>query len=67
MLAAEDGFLSGMDTEKIGVAAGLLGAGRETKDSVIDMSAGIYLEKKIGDTVKKANRLPSAMQEQKKN
>ena len=53
VLAAEDGFLSGMDTEKIGVAAGLLGAGRETKDSVIDMSAGIYLKKKIGDSVKK--------------
>ena len=53
VLAAEDGFLSGMDTEKIGVAAGLLGAGRETKDSVIDMSAGIYLKKKIGDPVKK--------------
>ena len=53
VLAAEDGFLSWMDTEKIGVAAGLLGAGRETKDSVIDMSAGIYLKKKIGDTVKK--------------
>ena len=53
VLAAEDGFLSGMDTEKIGVAAGLLGAGRETKDSVIDISAGIYLKKKIGDTVKK--------------
>ena len=53
VLAAEDGFLSGMDTEKIGVAAGLLGAGRETKDSVIDMSTGIYLKKKIGDTVKK--------------
>ena len=57
VLAAEDGFLSGMDTEKIGVAAGLLGAGRETKDSVIDMSAGIYLEKKIGDTVKKGEPL----------
>ena len=53
VLAAEDGFLFGMDTEKIGVAAGLLGAGRETKDSIIDMSAGIYLKKKIGDTVKK--------------
>lgn len=53
VLAAEDGFLSGMDTEKIGVAVGLLGAGRETKDSVIDMSAGIYLKKKIGDIVKK--------------
>lgn len=35
------------------MAAGLLGAGRETKDSIIDMSAGIYLKKKIGDTVKK--------------
>ena len=59
VLAAEDGFLSGMDTEKIGVAAGLLGAGRETKDSVIDMSAGIYLEKKIGDTVKKGEPIAS--------
>lgn len=45
VFAAEDGFLSGMDTEKIGVAAGLLGAGRETKDSVIDMSAGHLPEK----------------------
>lgn len=59
VLAAEDGFLSGMDTEKIGVAAGLLGAGRETKDSVIDMSAGIYLKKKIGDTVKKGEPIAS--------
>lgn len=57
VLATEDGFLSGMDTEKIGVAAGLLGAGRETKDSVIDMSAGIYLEKKIGDIVKKGESI----------
>ena len=57
VLAVEDGFLSGMDTEKIGVAAGLLGAGRETKDSVIDMSAGIYLKKKIGDTVKKGESI----------
>lgn len=59
VLAAEDGFLSGMDTEKVGVAAGLLGAGRETKDSVIDMSAGIYLKKKIGDIVKKGEPIAS--------
>ena len=59
VLAAEDGFLSGMDTEKIGVAAGLLGAGRETQDSVIDMSAGIYLKKKIGDIVKKGEPIAS--------
>lgn len=57
VLAVEDGYISAMDTEKIGVAAGLLGAGRETKDSVIDMSAGIYLKKKIGDTVKKGETL----------
>ena len=36
VLAAEDGFLSGMDTEKIGVAAGLLvPAGRPKTASLI--------------------------------
>lgn len=31
----------------------MLGAGRVTKDSVLDLSAGILLHKKIGETVKK--------------
>ena len=43
------GFITRMDTEAIGRAACLLGAGRETKGSSIDMAAGIRLLKKTGD------------------
>ena len=41
-----------MDTEGYGVASLLLGAGRNTKEDVIDFSAGIYLTAKTGDFVK---------------
>ena len=34
-----------------------LGAGRETFDDVIDMSAGIVLNKKVGDKVEKGDVL----------
>jgi pyrimidine-nucleoside phosphorylase len=40
-----------MDALGIGVAAMLLGAGRETKESVIDQGVGILLKKKVGDQV----------------
>lgn len=53
--AERDGYLVSMDTEKIGIAAGLLGAGRATKESTIDYSAGIYMKKKIGDRVTKGD------------
>lgn len=52
-----DGYLTHMDTEKIGLAAMMLGAGRETKESVIDHAAGIRLLKKTGDSVKKGDVL----------
>lgn len=57
LLAGKDGILCRMNTEGIGVAAGLLGAGRETKESRIDFSAGIYMKKKLGDEVKKGDVL----------
>ena len=34
-----------------------LGGGRETLDDVIDMSAGIIINKKVGDTVSKGELL----------
>ncbi|HGL6449700.1 TPA: pyrimidine-nucleoside phosphorylase, partial [Clostridioides difficile] len=37
--------------EDVGVSAMILGAGRETKDDILDLSAGIILEKKVGDYV----------------
>jgi pyrimidine-nucleoside phosphorylase len=45
------GFVSGIDAEAIGVAAMLLGAGRETADGQIDPAVGIVLWCKVGDAV----------------
>ena len=57
VLAEESGYLAAMDTEAIGNAACSLGAGRRTKADVIDMAAGLVLTAKIGDQVKKGDRL----------
>ena len=57
ILAKEDGIIQAMDTEKCGIASVLLGAGRETKDSPVDLTAGILLHKKTGDMVKKGDVL----------
>lgn len=51
------GYISLMDTEAIGIASVMLGAGRETKDSPIDYLAGILLRKKTGDNVNKGDTL----------
>lgn len=57
LTAGTEGYLVSMNTEGIGVAAGLLGAGRETKESTIDNSAGILMKKKLGDYIKKGDVL----------
>lgn len=51
VLATKEGYITKMNAEQIGIASVVLGAGRETKDSVIDHSAGIVLTKKLGDRV----------------
>ena len=51
ILASSDGFVSEMDTEKIGLASVSLGAGRVKKEDVIDPTAGIILRRKTGDAV----------------
>jgi pyrimidine-nucleoside phosphorylase/thymidine phosphorylase len=45
------GYVSAIDAEKIGISAMLLGAGRATKEDMIDYSAGITIVKKVGDKV----------------
>ncbi len=52
LYAERDGFITAMDTERIGLAAVALGAGRVTKDDVIDFTAGIIIDKKTGDSIK---------------
>ncbi|MBO4869161.1 MAG: thymidine phosphorylase [Clostridia bacterium] len=51
--APRDGFVTGTDAQRVGDAAMILGAGRASKEDVIDPSAGIVLLKKPGDAVKK--------------
>ncbi|NCB37574.1 MAG: thymidine phosphorylase [Erysipelotrichia bacterium] len=47
----KNGYISQIQCEEIGLAAMMLGAGRETKDSVIDMGVGLKLVKHVGDKV----------------
>ncbi len=57
VLAPKSGYISKTDTESIGSASVILGAGRITKEDVIDMSAGIKVLKKAGDFVNEGDVL----------
>jgi len=50
--AQSEGFVAEIDSEAIGIAAVLLGAGRERVDSVIDPAVGLVLRRKVGEGVK---------------
>lgn len=52
VISKEEGYVSRIDALAIGKASMLLGGGREKMDDIIDPSAGIILNKKIGDYVK---------------
>ena len=53
----KSGYISKIEAEEVGVSAMILGAGRETKEDVLDLSAGIILEKKVGDYVNEGDIL----------
>ncbi len=55
--AKQDGYVAEITANEVGTAAMLLGAGRATKDSVIDLAVGLVLRKKIGDQVKQGESL----------
>ncbi len=57
ILAQQDGYIAHIDCEKIGVCSLVLGGGRETKESEIDLAVGVVLEKKVGDRVIKGEPL----------
>ena len=58
--ATKAGYVRQIEALSIGENAMRLGAGRETFDDVIDMSAGIVLAKKVGDQVKVGDLLCTA-------
>lgn len=57
LLSPESGYLSKLDARIVGKASMVLGAGRATVESKIDMTAGIYLHKKCGEYVVKGEVL----------
>lgn len=57
IIAEKDGYVHRILAEEIGIACMTLGGGRETKESKIDLSVGIILQKKNADEVKKGDVL----------
>jgi pyrimidine-nucleoside phosphorylase len=59
--AMKSGFVAAIDTYRIGVLATELGAGRLKKEDRIDPSCGFRIFKKIGDRVRKEEKLAEVM------
>ncbi|HLN61968.1 MAG TPA: pyrimidine-nucleoside phosphorylase [Symbiobacteriaceae bacterium] len=57
LTAPQAGYVQAIEALEVGVAAAMLGAGRETKESVIDQAVGVVLRKKVGDAVEAGEAL----------
>lgn len=57
VISDEEGYVEKIHAESIGLIAMELGAGRATKESIIDLAVGIVLNKKRGDKVSKGDIL----------
>lgn len=55
--AKQSGYISRMVADEIGVASMILGAGRATKEDVIDLAVGLVLQKKVGDKVEEGESI----------
>ena len=57
LLSDREGYVERIQCDEVGICSLILGGGRETKESGIDLSVGIVLAKKVGDPVKKGEIL----------
>lgn len=55
--AKQSGYISRMVADEIGVASMILGAGRATKEDVIDLAVGLVLHKKVGDKLEEGESI----------
>jgi len=55
--ANRDGFVTAIACEQVGTACVILGGGRERQEDEVDPAVGLVLHKKVGDAVKKGDRL----------
>lgn len=52
ILSEQEGYIEKITCDEIGICSLILGGGRETKESQIDLAVGFILHKKVGDHVK---------------
>lgn len=64
--ADANGYVEHIDAKTAGMAGVLLGAGRNTMEDAIDYGAGIWLNKKSGDAVKKGDVIATLYSSDKK-
>ncbi len=57
VVSEAEGYVQHIVCDQVGASAMVLGGGRENKDSVIDLAVGIILSKKVGDYVKKGEKI----------
>lgn len=57
LYAPNGGYVQKIICDEAGICSLILGGGRETKESIIDLSVGIVLQKKVGDRVEKGEAL----------
>ncbi len=57
VLSDTEGYLSLIDTTKLGETAQKMGAGRRTKEDIIDPAVGIVIKKRLGDSIQKGDVL----------
>ena len=55
--APKEGYISRIHTDEIGMVSLILGGGRETKESEIDLTVGVKIHKKLGSYVKEGDVL----------
>ncbi|MBO5087746.1 MAG: pyrimidine-nucleoside phosphorylase [Lachnospiraceae bacterium] len=53
----ESGYLTACNNQEIGMSSLVLGGGRETKDSEIDLTVGIRLQKHLGDRIDESDEV----------
>lgn len=61
------GYVSKIKAEEIGKAAMIIGAGRETKEDKIDHNVGINILKKVGEKIKKGEKIAEIYYNNDKN
>jgi pyrimidine-nucleoside phosphorylase len=57
VVSAAAGFVAGIECERLGIACGVLGGGREKKEDAIDPAVGLEFHSRLGERVERGSKL----------